>query len=308
MRAVSTLIVFLALVAVPTILAASKPTYPGIVLTSIDAKDIGNNKVEFSGNIAGDENDRTTLILKNVKEVRLEGWFGFRYPVFEGERVTAKELKASVKKPLLSIHGFSVQPQDHLETCRQAREKFKKFDLIPVMWPSTAAIYFWDRDYSKGAGEALMNSMNEFTGMFPRKSLIAHSMGNRVLRHAADGKFKFDNIFMCAADVNCDIFSEDYIKKDDDGLRISKMLNKRESKIYCLHNAADFALIASVVVNGGTGRLGAKGAKMDKLHPELKGKVENIDCGKWLKSASNFAAHGYLWDPQAIAIYESKCI
>ena len=72
-----------------------------------------------------------------------------------------------------------------------------------MIWPTQAGNalnfiqrYSGDRGYSKAAGEAFKNSMKEFAGVFPRKSLVAHSMGNRVLRHAADARYRFDNIFM----------------------------------------------------------------------------------------------------------------
>ena len=72
-----------------------------------------------------------------------------------------------------------------------------------MLWPTQAGNalnfiqrYSGDRGYSKAAGEAFKNSMKEFAGVFPRKSLVAHSMGNRVLRHAADARYRFDNIFM----------------------------------------------------------------------------------------------------------------
>ena len=80
--------------------------------------------------------------------------------------------------------------EGHLKKCNSVKDKFKKFTLVPVIWPSSGGIsnYFSDRGYSKGAGEALKIGMSKYAGMFPKKSLLAHSMGNRVLRHAA-GKY-----------------------------------------------------------------------------------------------------------------------
>lgn len=61
-----------------------------------------------------------------------------------------------------------------------AKEKFTKFKLIPVIWPLSMN-YFGDRtEASKGAGKAF-KSLTKVAKEFPRKSLIAHSMGNRVL-------------------------------------------------------------------------------------------------------------------------------
>lgn len=316
MRVISTLIVSaLALVVVPTMVSAARgEPYPGIVLTTIDATPVGNNFVEFSGNTPGKENDDSALVLKNVEDTgRKEGG----YPVFRGEKVDVTELKASVKKPLLVIHGFRVQPQSILENCKKNMHKFKKFDLIPVIWPTTGGTrYQEDRGHSMEAGTALWSSMTKFAGMFPRKSLMAHSMGNRVLRHAAAADFKFDNIFMVGADVPRQIFNTDYINGDSndwrrqDGLRISEMLNNAKSKIYCLHNVQDFALTGSRwVLNRGTRRLGAWGAEeSDKLHPKLRERVENYNYGQKLNWTTRFAAHNYHWDDKAVEFYESKFI
>ena len=300
------------------VLAANTP-YPGIVLTSMDVKYIDEEsnpkRVEFSGRIKQKEGDTDTAILKNVVEVRKEGNFWNRVPIFQADEVSVSELKASVKKPLLCIHGFDVQPGSHLARCREVREKFKNFDLLPVIWPSDGGLprYWGDRENSKNAGEAFQ-SLLKFAGMFPRKSLLAHSMGNRVLRFAANGNFKFDNIFMAAADVNNKMFDKDYIDstegdpegRRDDGLQFVKMLRKANSKIYVLHNRQDYALTGSTIVKLGTGRLGASGVPdMDKVHPDIKGKVENINAGqKWLNWTPNFAAHSYQFSDEAIDFYD----
>ena len=304
-------ILLLALV-FPTI---AKSAYPGIVMTSVDAKILSETRVEFSGRIEGKEDDTTAIIIKNVIEDRWEGSFWNRHPIFQADLVSPRELKASVKKPLLAIHGFNVQPESHLKQCKEARDKFEKFDLIPVIWPSTGGVtnYLGDRGYSKGAGKAF-RTLKKYAGMFPRKSLLAHSMGNRVLRYAADGDFMFDNVFMAAADVDNRIFNKNYIDDNSedrrkDGLRICRMLNNVKSKIYCLHNGQDYALLGSTVQKLGTGRLGLGGTDESKVHPELKGKVVNVNCGqKWLNWGMNFAAHSYQWDDEAIKFYDSKCI
>lgn len=294
--------------------AKAEVAYNGLVMTSIDVKDIGNGKVEFSGQIKGTEDDTTAVILKNVERVRWTGWRR-HIPVFQAEKVSDNQIKKSKLKPLLCIHGFNVQPEGHMKTCRRVKDKFEKFTLIPVIWPSGGGLmnYFSDRGYSKGAGEALKNSMSKYAGMFPRKSILAHSMGNRVFRHAADPKFRFDNIFMAAADVNEKIFDKDYIDSSaadsDDGLSIRGMLNHGNSKIYVLHNRQDYALAGSTVQKLGVGRLGQGGVKQNRLHEKLKQKVENLNCGqKWLNWGINFAAHSYQFDDEAIKFYDDKCI
>ena len=119
-------------------------------------------------------------------------------------------------------------------------------------------------------------------------------MGNRVLRYAAadaaDGGVKFDNIFMAAADVDDEIFHENYIDNVQDcedgrhhGCHIGRMLSKnRKSKIYCLTNGKDKALLVSKLTKRGNGRLGLVGVPKDDklLHLDLRGKVANEHYGK----------------------------
>jgi esterase/lipase superfamily enzyme len=314
--------VFLLSVSYVSHVLAAKLAYPGIVMTSIDVKYIDENsnpkRVEFSGRIKGNEEDTDAIILKNIVQVRMEG----NSPIFQADEVSVRELKASIKKPLLCIHGFNVQPEDHLATCKEARGKFKNFDLLPVIWPSTGGLtqYFGDRGASKGAGVAFTKDLEKYAGMFPRKSLLAHSMGNRVLRFSANEKFKFDNIFMVAADVNNKMFDEDYINtkkrnpeedmRREDGLKLAKMLRHSNSKIYVLHNWQDFALTGSSAVKLGTGRLGASGVPdMNKVHPDIKGKIKNINAGrKWLNWSLDFAAHSYQFIDKAIDFYDEQHI
>ena len=62
-----------------------------------------------------------------------------------------------------------------------------------------------------------------------------------------------------------------------------------------------FTLNGSTVQKLGTGRLGLGGTDESKVHPELEGKLVNVNCGqKWLNWGTSFAAHSYQWDDEAI--------
>lgn len=271
------------------------------------------------------------MFLKEVKTVKTEGPFWNRTPVFEAERVPLSEVKRQVEdahtdpntgkkdgRPLLCIHGFNVQPESHLKECLEHQVKFSKFKLIPVIWPSAGGIlsYWGDRDGSEGAGKAFRSSLAQYEDAFPRKALLTHSMGNRVLRFAADERFQFDNIFMAAADVNGNMFNKEYIEADsiqndkdegrrDDALTLKKMLAPT-GKIFLIQNKNDFALTASTITKLGVPRLGATTLDRDKLHEELKDKVETKDANSWLNWAASFAAHSYHFDDEAVKFYESK--
>ena len=133
----------------------------------------------------------------------------------EAVKLTIEEAKAIINgegksKPLFTIHGFNVEPDGYLETIANLEveesgkkgNQFSKFNLIPVLWPSVGGLkgsgYQDDRELSKLAGESF-TLLKDKIDVFPSKSLVCHSMGNRVLRHAASSGFKFDNIFMVAA-------------------------------------------------------------------------------------------------------------
>ena len=109
-----------------------------------------------------------------------------------------------------------------------------------------------------GAAKAFAN-LSTVLNQFPSKSVMTHSMGNRVLRLAAQNMadagegFAFDNIFMVAADVDNDIFDagnenrsniRSMLAKDDNG--------KPKGKVYVVHSTKDFALNISSTVKGVT--------------------------------------------------------
>lgn len=187
--------------------------YKGLALTSIDViktgqeSEEGNPLVHFDGSIKGQANDQDATFLKNIKEVR----DATGKKTLEAEKLTVAQAKDIINeassdgegKPLFCMHGFNVQPRDHLKDIKKVTaDRFNKgkFMPIPVMWPSIGGRtnYWGDRRTTPGAGNGL-KSLKKALDSFPSKSLLAHSMGNRVLRYAADAKFKFDNIFMVAA-------------------------------------------------------------------------------------------------------------
>jgi len=184
--------------------------YDGVVLTSINVKKKpGTDKtVTFSGSIKGSADDQTTTFLHKINQINDKDEDGKR--LFQAETLTIAEAKKIINeggeggnegKPLFCIHGFSVQPGNHLKNLNNLnKKKFTKgkFILVPVIWPSSKFKYWDDREASMGAGKAFA-AVKDTIDSFPSKSLLCHSMGNRVLRHAADAKFKFDNIFMVAA-------------------------------------------------------------------------------------------------------------
>ncbi len=206
------LISFIALFLQLCTVVLGRITYDGLVLTSIDVTDSPDKEgyVRFSGGKLGRANDDTATFLTDIKQINDKDEDGER--LFEAKKLTVSEAKAIINnasadgkgKPLFCVHGFTVQPGDHLKDFKDSvNGKFDKgkFMPVPVIWPTKGALtdYWGDRDNSApGAGQAF-KTLKRGIDSFPSKSLLCHSMGNYVLRHFADAKFRFDNIFMVAA-------------------------------------------------------------------------------------------------------------
>jgi hypothetical protein len=328
----------------------SKIIYDDLVLTTIDVTDVtpkdSNDKdykvVRFTN---GSGNSGTAHFLEKIKYDEKTG-------TYEALDVTSRfaNSRNKLEKPLIAVHGFNVNPHDHLENCEQAREYSTKFRLIPFIWPTTDDIsfplsYINDKGQSENAGINLRKALEKLSNgpggdPFGNKSLVAHSMGNRVLRYAASEKsVKFDNIFMAAADVDYPLFAKQYIDgksweknetKMKHGLNIANMLRTDQQgrpvgKIYTLYTESDVALFLSQFLNAfyipfqflKKPRLGAKGAEYEgskyDLHPDLQGKVESKKKDwrrplPWEYFPDFLLNHSYHLDKEAIAFYESKSV
>jgi len=315
--------------------AFERINYDGVVLTHINVKERpGTDIVTFSASIKGSADERTTQFLHKIHQINDKDEDGKR--LFQAETITVAEAKKIINEggeggnegqPLFCIHGFTVQPGGHLKNLNNLnKKKFTKgkFILVPVIWPSSKFKYWVDRETSMRAGKAFA-ALKDRINSFPSKSLLCHSMGNRVLRHAANAKFKFDNIFMVAADVRHDLFHKDYIRGNDgpkeereDGLEICKMLSNREKgKVHVLYNGADFALnpsgwnpmtwksrLGSVSNNQERTWYGGW-READLTDPEIKEFVVNKACNPHL-TILNKLSHSYQFNDFAIRYYQEN--
>jgi len=318
--------------------AFERINYDGVVLTSINLeRKPGTDKtVTFSGygSIKRSADDQTATFLHKINQINDKDEGGKR--LFQAEILTVAEAKKIINeggeggnegKPLFCIHGWRVQPGTHLKKLKNLNQKKftkGKFILVPVIWPSSKIKYENDRKRSMRAGKAFA-ALKDKIECFSSKSLLCHSMGNRVLRHAADATFKFDNIFMVAADVRHDLFHKDYIrgndndepeKERDDGLEICRMLSNREKgKVHVLYNGADYALnlsgwwpmtwksrLGSVSNNQKRTWYGGW-RKADLTDPEIKEFVVNKACNPHL---TNKLSHNYQFNDFAIRYYQEN--
>jgi hypothetical protein len=261
-----------------------------------------------------------------------------------------KELNQTNKKtsPLFCVHGFNVQPDDVLENMSKAYVRFNvalNYFPIPVVWPcNTEGDYTTDQDMpSLGAGlhlNALVRGIDD--NLFPRKSLLMHSMGNHVIFDGACGtkddknkvinsppEIQFENIFMVAADLPKDIFWKEPYDYDGmlwDGERYKRIYGQKKQKasnffgmlqtvgtgadkkpkgkIYVVHQPLDKALLGSATTNNEQ-RLGSYGYMKDgadKIRDEFKGYLENYNIRKDLPWYGDDPLYGHSYQFEKVAI------
>mmetsp|Transcript_19485 Transcript_19485/g.24535 ORF Transcript_19485/g.24535 Transcript_19485/m.24535 type:complete len:318 (-) Transcript_19485:173-1126(-) len=313
--------------------------YESIVLTSIDVEDSPTpdspNRVVFSASTPGSRDDTTATFIHKVKDVANDDGSppsglleavkllpGEVQKVIDGEssdeieRSTSKKDEDVHRKILFSVHGFAGDPRGYLLQIKWVEERFQKFKLIPVLWPSAGMMvgYFRDRALSKAAGKAFQSIAAPTEGF--SKSILCHSMGNRVLRNFANSEHKFENIFMVAPDVDGKMFNQSYIEggKQEwrkDGMRIKDMLAPNKGgKIHILYNKNDSDLLLSTIINMKS-RLGREGVSVDgcccsgdKLHDDVESSINTVD---WTNSSPS-SSHNYQFDWGAVAYYESHYV
>lgn len=320
-----------------------KRHYDGIAVTTIDYEipdPSRPNRVRFSGKISGEINKKAAVFLTNIDHV--EGNNVDHERIYEADKVTPSEAyEAFVEvfgdtvEPLFYVHGYNNEPGYVFKEASKANSNpnLKKYKVVPVIWPSCGGGYGCYRDdrfenavgASKGLKEGILG-MNAF----PKKTLMTHSMGNWVLRGAADERVKFDNIFMVAADVPFNLFESTFIKDEsDDGIEIFNMLKRKtgtntpEGKIYVLSNWGDEALEVSanmLITNSGVNRLGQSGVHMydcwgygwceDKglTDERVRNYIENFVVEPTLVNLGHATEHSYHLYDFALEYYDSKYI
>lgn len=312
--------------------------YKGIVVTTygvIDSPIAGNkNRVTFNVDSPGNEDNVTATFIHQIKVVDEDQYEATKLTV-EGVREQIKKdlLEANKKKVLFYVHGFATKPIGYLKNIDSIAFQKNIFMLIPVLWPSEGNLgaedpqlllggrhpYQKDQAFSEAAGKLLQSLAPTDQTESISKSILCHSMGNRVLRFFANEGVTFDNIFMVAADVDAALFdastgwrwwpwsnNKENIKQ---ALDIMKMLTKgKGGKIHVLYNEEDEALKGSVVLNSFQVRLGSKDVDLEKVIPEVKGFIQS----KNLKDVPNpgnhdagEANHNYQFKPHVLAYYET---
>ncbi len=192
--------------------------FPGVIVTTyrltdsngnpIKNEDLKTDNIEVYFTEEGADNGDTDSFLYDITKEEENGFCKAKYLTPE---TAAKKLheEADGKHLLFCVHGHNVEASAQMEWFTKARDSgyFKKNYPVPVTWPLIGKNkrYSDNRDdHAPEAGEGLESFVNKIdNNLFPRKSLMMHSMGNHVVFNWAckDGvpDVQFDNIFMIAA-------------------------------------------------------------------------------------------------------------
>lgn len=243
---------------------------------------------------------------------------------------------ADYEQILFYIHGYSNMPEpDIFPRAEKLQEMFDAYDnkmvlVVPVIWPCDNDFGvikdYWDDQQSADASALsfarLMQKFIEWRvsnpddkQCFKRINILAHSMGNRVLRqmlfawdkyHLKNGvPMLFRNIFMAAADV-----VNETLEKGKDGEHIP--LSARNVVTY--YASDDMAMPASKITNLKnkivSRRLGMTGPEdMNKV----PGNVYAVDCDNFNNSYDFPKGHSYFLDdgkgkPGEAFLHMASCI
>lgn len=222
----------------------------------------------------------------------------------KGSKLGSKEVFASVRKAMsnnsqdtiIYIHGYNVTFRQALRAAAQMKSNFESLNggtgvnVVLFSWPSDGSMmpyiaYANDRQDAVASGPAFARGflkLAEFLrGATPEEAceqrlhLVAHSMGNYVLRHALQEIVRqspgrpprlFDQVFLMAADEDDDAFEQ--------GHKL-KFLPRVAKRVNVYFNNNDKAMAISDKTKGNPDRLGDDGPRLPRSIP---GKVSLVDC------------------------------
>ncbi len=215
-----------------------------------------------------------------------------------------KKMKLDQVDSLIFIHGFNVSFADAITSAAKMAEKYAEKNYKPNIfvfsWPSDGSMssYFNDRHDAEASGYAFARGLMKFSAFLKscepdevcnqKVHLMAHSMGNYVLRHALQQAQKisggaplariFDEVILTAADEDDDAFEYDY--------KFSQ-LHRLAQRITVYFNSGDLALTISDAAKGNPDRLGHDGP--NKPH-DISAKVVLVDASSVV---GGIAEHSY---------------
>jgi esterase/lipase superfamily enzyme len=216
------------------------------------------------------------------------------------------------------VHGFNVSWESAVGSALALQTMLNRNDVgdpkqqaavVLFTWPSDGLAlpfvsYKSDRTEAKGSGYAfargLLKARDFLAALADRAEgrpcpqdmhLLCHSMGNYVLQNALERLRAFtpgtalprlfEQIFLCAPDVDADVLEPGHAMGD---------LHELARSVTVYHNSGDLALHVSDYTKGNPDRLGSNGATRAALLPD---KVQQVDCSRIV---GGFVEHGYYLD------------
>lgn len=211
--------------------------------------------------------------------------------VQEGSTALFRELRHQMRAQsldsLILIHGFNITFKTAVESAARIKTRYESLsegqynpNIFVFSWPSNGRLFEYkdDRHDAQTSGYAFARGLEKLTRFLrdasegepcqQRVNLLAHSMGNYVLRHALQETQKisgtrslprlFDNIILAAADEDNDAFDHDH--------KLARLpeLGKR---ITVYFNTEDHALTISDLTKGNPDRLGQSGPYQPRQVP-----------------------------------------
>ena len=227
------------------------------------------------------------------------------------------DMTQNERDTLIFIHGFNVSFNGGIRAASSMVQNFsgKEIDnatginVSLFSWPSDGLMVPWlsyasDRRDAAASGPAFARGLLKISQFLrslrgrdacnQRVHLLAHSMGNYVLRNALQTMISetagrlpnlFHHIFLVAPDEDDDAFEVDY------KLRRLPEIGKW---IHVYFNRQDTALSISDRTKGNPGRLGADGAR---LPFQLPGRVTQVDCTRVVHGV---VEHSYYLETPAV--------
>ena len=229
-----------------------------------------------------------------------------------------KSMKTDQRDALLFIHGFNVTFQDAMEAAGRMGDRYCELsgvkycpNIFVFSWPSDGKMthYSNDRHDAEVSGYAFARGLMKLSAFLKscpqgeacnqKINLLAHSMGNYVLRNALQQIPKisgaasvgrvFDNVVLAAADEDADAFEYDF--------KLSTLPNYCQ-RITVYFNNNDPALKISEDTKGNPDRLGHDGPARPRQVPA---KVVSVDVTDTVPGILPDVGHSYYQNVDKVA-------
>jgi len=331
-------------------------SYPNLAVTTIklDVEPSKFDQLKDGDKISFRTNSPHGRKVTFMRDIKSED--GNKYEaIFVSKEEAAKKvakIESRNSTPLFCVHGFNVQPESslgnfHKTFWKRFEDNGLKYYPIPVIWAcNEKGLLGYKLDQGTSAmktGKGLKAFVDDIdSATFPRKSLLMHSMGNHVVFDGACGSEKapdadFENIFMVAADIPYDIFSdnpdegywfesskEKFANKKKKADNLFSMLKKGPGgnpvgKIYIVHSRKDRALQGSAWAATWESRIGTVGSgafkKMlfwendgDHIREKFRAYIENKDLSSKKQNDDFPKNHSYQFEEYAVKFYFEKAL